>query len=116
MVITVNICKIGVHSCKSYMVYINLCKVCLITFAYRENVHMSHLFIMSFSGLRKKSTYFNFIPVCGRYIGEIFQLALILVKILVTHWQICGLQSKFQFLPQLSIKSIFNYMVHVGYL
>ena len=53
-----------------------------------------------------------FIPACGRYIWEISQLALISVKILFTHWQICGLQSKFQFLPQLSIKSIFSYMVH----
>ena len=69
-----------------------------------------------FSGLKKKSTYFNFIPVCGRYIWEISQSALISVKILVTHWQICGLQSKFQFLPQLSIKSIFSNTVHAGYL
>ena len=86
MVITLNLCKICVHSCKSYIVYKSLCKVCLITF------------------------------VCGRYIWEISQLALILVKILVTHWQICGLQLKFQFLLQLSIKSIFSNTVHAGYL
>ena len=48
VVITVNICKIGVHSHKSYIVYIKLCKVCLITFAHRENAHMSHLIIMFF--------------------------------------------------------------------
>ena len=50
------------------------------------------------------------------YIWEISQLALIPVIILVSHWQICGLQSKSQFLSQLSIKSIFSNMVHVGYL
>ena len=51
MVITLNICKIFVHSHKNYLVYKNLCKVCLITFNYRENVHMSHIFIMFFSNL-----------------------------------------------------------------
>ena len=109
VVITVNICKIGVHSHKSYIVYIKLCKVCLITFSYRENAHMSHLFIMFSSG-------FNFIPVCGKaYLGN-FPISTYNGQILVTHWQICRLQSKFRFLPQLSIKSIFkSYMVHIGY-
>ena len=53
MVITLNICKICVHSRKSYIVYKSLCKVCLITFTYRENVHMSHFFHHVFSGLKK---------------------------------------------------------------
>ena len=52
-----------------------------------------------FSGPRKKVYVFQFLyqSVVGIW-KEISQLALILVKILVTHWQICGLQSKFQFL------------------
>ena len=58
MVITLNICKICVHSHKSYIVYKSLCKVCLITFAYRENVHMSHLFIM-FSQVQGKSLHIS---------------------------------------------------------
>ena len=45
MVITVNICKIGVHSHKSYIVYIKLCKVCLITFAYRKKMHICHIYL-----------------------------------------------------------------------
>ena len=53
MVITLNICKICVHSHKYYLVYKNLCKVCLITLNSRENVHMSHIFIMFFSSLGK---------------------------------------------------------------
>ena len=44
MIITVNICKIGVHSHNSYIVYIKLCKVCLITFAYRENTHVTFIY------------------------------------------------------------------------
>ena len=95
VVITLNICKICVYNHKSYIVYRKLCKVHLITFAYSENVHMSHLFIMFSQVQGRKSMYFNFIPVCGMYIWEISQLALIPVKILVTHWQICGLQLKF---------------------
>ena len=65
---------------------------------------------------KEKSMYFNLYQSVVRYIWEISQLALIPVKILVTHWQICGLQSKFQFLPQLSIKSIFSNKVCAGYL
>ena len=99
MVITLNICKIGVHSRKSYIVYKSLCKVCLITFAYRENVHMSHLFIMFSQVQGRKSTYFNFIPVCGMYIWEISQSALIPVKIWVTHWQFVGYNENFDFCP-----------------
>ena len=99
MVITVNICKISVHSHKSYIVYIKLCNVCLITFAYREYAHMSHLFIMFFSGQRKCLCISIFIPACGRYIWEISQSALISVKILVTHWQFVGYNPNFDFHP-----------------
>ena len=72
---------------KRNIVYKSLCKVCLITFAYRENVHMSHLFIM-FSQVQGKNSLCisTFIPVCGRYNWEISQLALILVKILANLW------------------------------
>ena len=79
-------------------------------------MYICHIYSSCFLRSKEKSMYFNFIPVCGRYIWEISQLALILVKILVTHWQICGLQLKFQFLPKLSIKSIFSNMVCAGYL
>ena len=69
VVITVNICKIGVHSHKSYIVYIKICKVCF-----------HHLC------LQGKCTYVTFIyhglirfqffiyPTCGRYIWEIFEI------------------------------------------
>ena len=40
-----------------------------------------------------------FIPACGRYIWEISQSALILVKILVTHWQFAGYNRNFNFCP-----------------
>ena len=79
--------------------YIKLYKVCLITFAYRENAHMSHLFIMFFSGLRKCLCISIFIPACGRYIWEISQSTLILVKMLVTHWQFVGYNRNFDFCP-----------------
>ena len=95
MVITLNICKICVHSHKNYLVYKNLCKVCLITLNYRENVHMSHIFIMFFSSLGKNLHISIFVAFFGREIWEISQLALISVTILVIHWQISGLQSKF---------------------
>ena len=42
---------------------------------------------------------FNVIPACGRYIWEISQSALILVKILVTHWQFVGYNQNFDFYP-----------------
>ena len=53
MVITLKKKKIYVHSHKNYLVYKNLCKVCLIILNCRENVHMSHIFIMFFSSLGK---------------------------------------------------------------
>ena len=80
-------------------------------------MYICHIYSSCFLRSKEKSMYFNLIPVCGGYIWEISQSAPISVKILVTgHWQICRLQLKFQFLPQLSIKSIFSNMVHAGYL
>ena len=40
-----------------------------------------------------------FIPACGRYNWEISKSALILVKTLVTHWQIVGYNQNFDFCP-----------------
>ena len=116
MVITLNICKICVHSHKSYIVYTSLCKVCLITFSYRENAHMSHFIHHVFSGL-KKSLHISILyqSVVGIF-GKFPNWHLYQSKVLVTHWQICGLQSKFQFLPQLSIKSISINTACAGYL
>ena len=55
-----DICIIGVCSHKMDIVYIKLCKTCLITFVHRQNAYMSHLFI----------TFFSSIPASGRYIGK----------------------------------------------
>ena len=57
-----------------------------------------------------------FIPAHGRYNWEISQSALILVQNSGYSLAICELQSKFQFLPHLSIKSIFSNMICPGYL
>ena len=77
---------------------------------------MSHLFIMFSQVQGRKSTYFTFIPVCGKvYLGN-FPIGTYTSQILVTHWQICGLQSKFRFLLQLSIKFVFSNMICAGYL
>ena len=60
---------------------------------YVTNIH--HVFVKS----RENVHISIFVAFCGREIWEISQLALILVAILVIHWQISRLQLKFQFLP-----------------
>ena len=72
-----------------YIVYIKLCKICLITFTCWYKAHMSHLFIIFFSS----------IPASGRYIGEISKLALVSIKILHFNWQIVGHNQNFDFCP-----------------
>ena len=79
--------------------------------------HISSSFIHHvFSGLKKSLCISILYQSVVGYIWEISQSALISVKILVTHGQISELQSKFQFLPQLSIKFIFSNTVCAGYL
>ena len=74
-------------------------------------IHICHIYL-SYS-----SQVSIFIPACGRYIWEISQVGTSFwVKILLTQLANCGLQLKFQFLPHLSIKSIFSNMVCAGYL
>ena len=84
----------------------------------QEKMYICHIYSLFihhvFSGLKKSLCISIFIPVCGRYIWEISQLALISVKILVSHGQISRLQLKFRFLPQLSIKFIFSNTVCAG--
>ena len=77
MVITLNICKICVHSHKNYLVYKNLCKVCLITCKLQGKctyvTYIHHIFLKS----RENLHISIFVAFCGREIWEILILTVL---------------------------------------
>ena len=79
-------------------------------------MYICHIYSSCF--LRSKEESLSISILCQSVVGIFGKFPnwhLYQSKILVT-LAICGLQSKFQFLPHLSIKSIFSNTVCVGYL